>query len=152
MAAQAGWSAERHLAEAGIPGPILLSSIIGGGREPVRERRSLLGLDEEHSLLEKLGLFLTALFLGPLLGLLLFAGVNPLKQPWRSLAGCFCEALAVFWVCLLVFIGWRPPWFRMLYLAAERKVVLIVRFVCLASLLFVAVVVLVRWLREMRGL
>ena len=118
----------------------------------MHEHRSLLGLEQEHSFLEKLGLFLSALFLGPLLGLLLFAGVSSLEQPWRFLAEYFCDALAVFWTNLLVFIWWRPPWFRKLYLSAERKAILLVRAVCLACLLVIAVAILIEWLRQMHFL
>jgi hypothetical protein len=110
----------------------------------------LLGLDEEQSFLHRLGLFLSALFLGPLLGLLLFAGVYTLEGPWRVIAQYFCETLALFWALLLVFIWWRPSWFRRLYLSAERKAILVVRIIGLACLLVVGAAMLIEWLREMR--
>lgn len=116
----------------------------------MRDHRSLLGLDEEDTFLQKLGLFLSALLLGPLLGLLLFAGIHPLEQPWRSIAEHCCQTLALFWLCLLVFIWWRPPWFRRLYLSVEPKAIHIVRVVGLACLHFVCIVLLIGWLKEMR--
>jgi hypothetical protein len=39
----------------------------------VDDQRSRLGLDEEHSFLEKLGLFVSTLLLGSLIGMVLIA-------------------------------------------------------------------------------
>ena len=115
----------------------------------MRECRSLLGLDEEHSFLEKLGQFLSALFLGPLVGLLLFVGVYRLEEPWQVLAQHFCETLGVFWALLLIFIWWRPSWFWRLYLSAEQTAILVIRLVGLACLLVIGGVMLLEGLREM---
>ncbi len=90
------------------------------------ERRSRLGLDEDHSIWHKLSLFFTTLLLGPLIGLMLLAGISVLQPPWQSVATVLLEALAVFWFATLIFIWWRPPWFRRVYLWAENKLILVV--------------------------
>ncbi len=90
------------------------------------KRRSRLGLDEEHSVWQKLFLFVSTLLIGPLIGLLLFMAVMGLQPPWKSLAVVLAEAFAAFWLASLVFIWWRPPWFRRIYLWVENKLILIV--------------------------
>lgn len=116
----------------------------------MEEHRSILGLDKEQSFLEKLGQFLAARLLGPLVGLLLFAGIQTLDGAWRSIALICCEVLAVFWACLLVFIWWRPPWFRRLYVSAERKAVLLVRIAVLVMLVSLAILLFGGCLRAFR--
>jgi hypothetical protein len=118
--------------------------------DSLRDRRSLLGLDEEQSFLHKLGQFLSALCLGPLVGLLLLVGVDRLEKPWRVIAQHLCETLGLFWALLLIFIWWRPSWFRRLYLSAEQKAILVVRLVGLACLFVIGAAMLIEWLRGMR--
>jgi hypothetical protein len=111
--------------------------------------RSRLGLDEEHGLLRKLGLFVAVLLIGPLIGLLCLAAMgNPMMSPvWRRIGHYAIETLAVFWGCLLVFIWWRPPWFRKIYLSIERKVVLIVTLLVAVGTLALILDVTVGWQR-----
>lgn len=102
----------------------------------MRGDRSLLGLDEPHSILEKISLFLSALLIGPLIAPLIFLGIQNLEPPWRNVALWVSEALAVFWLCLLVFIWWRPQWFRRIYLSVERKVVMAIRIIVLVCIIW----------------
>lgn len=118
----------------------------------MRGDRSLLGLDEPHSFREKLGLFLSALLLGPLIAALVFLGIQYLEPPWRHVATWVSESLAVFWICLLVFIWWRPLWFRKIYLTFERKVVIAIRIIGLGLFIWIAVISFVGWLRAMQFL
>ncbi len=105
----------------------------------MNDGRSRLGLDEEHSFLEKLWLFLASLLIGPLVGLMLFAAIGTLQPPWNSVVQNAAQTLAVFWGLLLVFIWWRPRWFRRFYLWFEWKVVLCVKVFILGFLLYLAV-------------
>ena len=121
----------------------------GGGTIAMSGDRSLLGLDEPHSILEKLGLFLSTLLIGPIIAALIFLGVQYLEPPWRDVAIWVSESLAVFWICLLVFIWWRPPWFRRIYLTFERKVVIAVRIIGFGFFIYFAVIIFIGWLRAM---
>lgn len=107
------------------------------------EEHSLLGLDQEHTFLQKLGLFLSMLVVGPLLGVILALGVSMQQGVWQSVGIHGLQTLGVFWLALLVFVWWRPPWFRRVYLTIEYKVVLLAR-ICVALLLaaFVGLVVM----------
>ncbi|MBS0201904.1 MAG: hypothetical protein JSS49_03330 [Planctomycetes bacterium] len=115
----------------------------------MHEGRSLLGLDQPHSFLEKLGLFLTTLIMGPLIAGLIFLGIGYLGSPWREVATWVSESLAVFWICLLVFIWWRPTWFRRIYLPVEQKVVIAIRIIGMGFFAYFAIVIFVGWLRAM---
>ena len=108
----------------------------------MHEDRSLLGLDEPQSIAEKLGLFLSALLIGMLVGPLIFLGIQHLEPRWRTVGLCVSESLAAFWVCLLVFIWWRPAWFRRIYLSVERKVVLAVQIIVWVCVIGFAIVCL----------
>lgn len=103
------------------------------------EDRSRLGLDEEQTFLERLGLFLTTLILGPLIGLMIAAAlaVNAVPPGWQAVVRFIIEALIAFWGLALVFIWWRPRWLRRIYLSVERKVVWIVQGI---GLLFIGAV------------
>lgn len=98
------------------------------------ERRSRLGLDEDHSLWHKLFLFVSLLLIGPLIGLLLFAAAVGLQPPWKSLAYLLAEAFAAFWLATLVYIWWRPPWFRRIYLWVENKLILVVNVIIVGAI------------------
>jgi len=98
-------------------------------------RRSDLGLDENNTFLEKLGLFFSDLFLGPLIGVFLFLGIFAAHEPWRTIGFVCFDTLVVFWVMVLIFIWWRPRWLRALYLRAERDVIWIVNGTLLVGLL-----------------
>lgn len=116
----------------------------------MRNERSLLGLDEPHTFFEKLGLFVAALVLGPLIALLMLLVIHVLGPPWNQIAMWVAESLAMFWICVLVFIWWRPPWFRRIYLQIERKVVLAIQIIGLGIFLWLAVVVSIGWCRAMK--
>jgi hypothetical protein len=98
-------------------------------------RRSGLGLDEKQTFLEKLGLFLSVLFLGPLIGVFLVMGVSMANEPWRTIGYVCLETVAVFWVLVLIFIWWRPLWLRTIYLHAERNVLLLVNGILVVGLI-----------------
>lgn len=87
--------------------------------------RSLLGLEVEQTFLQKLGLFLSVLIVGPLLGLLVWLAltVNQWGPITLAVGRHIAEVLAVFWVLVLIFIWWRPPWFTRIYLTVERTAV-----------------------------
>jgi hypothetical protein len=107
--------------------------------------RSQLGLDDPQTILEKLGLFFSVLFLGPILGLLLMVGVVPFTGLGRVLAWIVLETLGMFWLAVLVYIWWRPLWFRRIYLAVERKVIFIVRVTIVGGLLLLFIDGIVPW-------
>ncbi len=115
----------------------------------MRESRSLLGLDEPHSIAEKLSLFVFALLIGPLIAALIFLGIPHLEPPWRNVALWVSETLVVFWICLLVFIWWRPQWFRRIYLSIERIVVIAIRTIVLVGVIWLAIISVIGWLRAM---
>lgn len=112
--------------------------------------RSLLGLDEPQSFLKKLGLFVSALLMGLLIAPLVFLGVHYLEPPWRDIATWVSESLAVFWILVLIFIWWRPLWFRRVYLATERKVVIVIRLIVLGFCIWFAVIIFIGWLQAMK--
>ena len=58
------------------------------------------------------------------------------------------ESLALFWLCVLIFIWWRPPWFRRIYVSIETKAVLIVRLALLVGLAAFACDVFVHFIRR----
>ena len=118
----------------------------------MREDRSLLGLDEQHSVIEKLSLFLFALLIGPLIAALIFLGIPHLEPPWRKVALWVSESLVVFWICLLIFIWWRPHWFRRIYLSVERKVVIAIRTIVFVGVIWLAIISAIGWLRAMHFL
>jgi hypothetical protein len=107
--------------------------------------RSQLGLDDPQTILEKLGLFFSVLFLGPILGLLLMVGVVPFTGLGRVLAWIVLETLGMFWLAVLVYIWWRPLWFRRIYLAVERKVIFIIRVTIVGGLLLLFIDGIVPW-------
>jgi hypothetical protein len=113
------------------------------------DKRSLMGLDEEHSALQKLGLFIGTLLLGALIELTSFLTIDALKQqPWRMMAILFYEVFGLFWICVLVFIWWRPPWFRRIYLALERKLIFVIQIVVFVCALMILKELVTAWLRE----
>ena len=103
----------------------------------MNDERSQLGLDDDDSFWTRLGQFLATLLVGPLIGSVLFTAVMPNAQGqwWETIALLILEAFACFWVLVLIFIWWRPPWFRHFYLMIERKAILVAR---IASALIVA--------------
>ena len=106
-----------------------------------RAGQSILGLDDEISLVRRIGRFFATLVLGALIETLLVAASLMTVPPWRVLPLTFCELFSVFWVCSLVYMWWRPPWLRRLYLAVERKILIIViAFVVINPFLIVAFV------------
>lgn len=102
-------------------------------------KQSRLGLDQPHSLLERLGLFLSVLVLGPLIGLLLLAGVLVVEGPAQSLAKILLESLGLFWIAALVYIWWRPRWFRKIYLWIEGKLILVVQLLIVGGVAYFVV-------------
>ena len=103
----------------------------------MNDERSQLGLDDDDSFWTRLGQFLATLLVGPLIGSVLFFVVMPNAQGqwWETIALLVLEAFACFWVLVLIFIWWRPPWFRHFYLMIERKAILVAR---IASAMIVA--------------
>jgi hypothetical protein len=110
-----------------------------GNSRILQENQSRLGLDQPHSLLERLGLFLSVLFLGPLIGLLLLAGLSVVEGPAKSVAMILLESLGVFWIAVLVYIWWRPRWFRRIYLWTEGKLILVVQLLILGGVAYFVV-------------
>jgi len=113
----------------------------------VGRKRSQLGIDEEQSIWAKLGLTFTVVTLGPLIGLLFLIPVMSLVDPvGKAAANYIIEAFVVFLALLLVFIWWRPPWLRRAYLAAEGKVLLLLRAFAVVALLGSLGMILIVWL------
>ncbi|MBI3866268.1 MAG: hypothetical protein HY290_30685 [Planctomycetia bacterium] len=105
-------------------------------------------MDEEQGCLHKLGLFLTALILGPFFGLLGAVAVfQPMPPVWRGISIAVVETLGVFWICLLVFIWWRPPWFRRIYLLIERRAIFVMASMLVVLILAVIIDVAIGWQR-----
>jgi hypothetical protein len=55
------------------------------------------------------------------------------------------ETLGMFWLAVLVYIWWRPLWFRRIYLAVERKVIFIIRVTIVGGLLLLFIDGIVPW-------
>ncbi|MDZ4783606.1 MAG: hypothetical protein SGJ19_25440 [Planctomycetia bacterium] len=110
------------------------------------DQRSQLDLDDDQGFFSRLGQFFSALFLGPLIGLLFWLGIEQNRRAAplvATIAENLLKTLVLFWVLLLVFIWYRPSWLRRLYLRSERKVVFVGWITRIA--LFLAIVFAAGW-------
>jgi hypothetical protein len=99
----------------------------------------------------KLRLTLLLLIFGTLLGPFLLLGVMATQDPfWRPVIRIGVETIVVFYVTLLVYVWWRPPFLRSFYRVLELKLVVLgylLNFSMLALMLVGAVYGLVSFFR-----
>lgn len=96
---------------------------IAGMTNALRQDRSRFGLDAETSLFARLGSTLTLLVIGVIIGLIYLVIGAANWHPLAKVAGQgACEAVGLFFAVGLVYVWWRPPWLRHIYLYAEAHV------------------------------
>ena len=101
----------------------------GLGASSTRRRRSRLGLDEPQTAMQKLLLSMASLGVLALVLPGLAAGlvhVAQWPQPWRFITYFVAEVVFIFLLLVVIYLWWKPPWFKEVYLAVESKMICIV--------------------------
>ncbi len=110
------------------------------GDEPADARRSRLGVDDSRGVLHRIGLTIATLMVGSLVvlamfGLFVAVNVQVNGVPWgvRFLVNAAIETVLAFFLLVVVYIWWRPPWFREIYLSVETKFLFLIRGLVLVA-------------------
>lgn len=108
-------------------------------RDHVAERRSRLGLDDPKTLAQQIGLTVATLFVAAFVMILMFILLTHAQekapQGFHIVGKVLFETAFAFFVLVVVYIWYKAPWFKDVYLAVETKFLLVCKLLVLTAFL-----------------
>ncbi|MCC7423313.1 MAG: hypothetical protein IT428_23805 [Planctomycetaceae bacterium] len=119
--------------------------------DPVDTRRSRLGLDDPKSLSQQVGLTIATILVAVLVMALMFIILTAVEekapQGFRIAGKILFETAFAFFVLVVVYIWYKASWFRDVYLAVEKKFLLVCKLLVVSAFLVPVLAIIVARLR-----